>query len=117
MKRIYIAGKYNDSDIVSCLANIRRGIEMGALLTNRGYAVFCPFLDYQFALTSHGASLTKDQFQANSMAWVDVSDALLVLPGWETSGGTKREIARAESLGIPVFYCLGELDEWNKTTG
>lgn len=107
--RIYIAGKYNDSNIVDCLANIRRGIEMGALLVNGGYAVFCPFLDYQFAFTSHGSSLTKAQFQANSMAWVDVSDALLILPGWETSGGTKREIARAEELGIPVFYSLEEL--------
>lgn len=113
MKRIYIAGKYNDKDIVSCLANIRRGIEMGAYLMQQGDAVYCPFLDYQFALTSQGSFLTKEQFQANSMAWVEVSDALLILPGWETSGGTKREIARAEDLGIPVFYDLEGLREWS----
>lgn len=113
MKRIYIAGKYNDKDIVSCLANIRRGIEMGAYLVKEGFAVYCPFLDFQFGLSMFGYAIEKKDYQDNSMAWVEVSDALFILPGWETSGGTKREIARAESLCIPVFYDLEGLREWS----
>lgn len=114
MKRVYIAGKYSDDDIIKILANIRTGQQMAAFLMSEGFAVCCPFLDYQLALTQMGMYLTKAQFQANSMAWVDVSDALLVLPGWETSGGTKREIARAKQLGIPVFYSLTDLEEWDR---
>ncbi len=112
-KRIYIAGKYDDKDIVSCLSNIRKGLEMASLLMKKGYAVFCPFADFLYAFTSSGPYLSKNEFQDNSMAWVDVSDALLVLPGWETSGGTKREIARASDLGKPVFFTVEGLDEWN----
>lgn len=109
MKRIYIAGKYDDRDIVSCLSNIRKGIEMASLLINEGHAVFCPFADFLYAFTENGPKLDKEKYQANSMAWVEVSDALLVLPGWETSGGTRREIERAKSLGIPVFFDVEEL--------
>ena len=48
--------------------------------------------------------LTKEEYQQNSLAWVDVCDEIWILKGWETSGGTIREIARAEELGIPVKY-------------
>ena len=36
-------------------------------------------------------------------------DAVLVVPGWENSTGTKKEIEVAINLGIPVFYTLEEL--------
>jgi len=32
------------------------------------------------------------------------ADWLFVLKGWEDSPGAKREIKKAEELGIPVFY-------------
>jgi len=38
------------------------------------------------------------------MAWLSVSDMVVVLEGWEQSEGTKAEIKRAEELGIPVTY-------------
>jgi nucleoside 2-deoxyribosyltransferase len=113
-KRIYIAGKYSDDNIIGVLTNIRRGQEMAALLMRYGYSVFCPFLDYQFALTKHGEHLSKSDYQENSMAWVEVSDAMLVLPGWETSNGTRREIDRAVSLGIPVFHSLEDLRTYER---
>jgi hypothetical protein len=37
-------------------------------------------------------------------------DLVVVVPGWETSGGTLKEIAEAERLGIPVFYWLRDED-------
>lgn len=113
MKRIYIAGKYNDTDIVKCLSNIRKGIDMAGKLMGMGFAVYCPFLDFQIGLTVNGSGFGKEVYQANSMAWVEVSNALLVLPGWETSGGTKREISRAQALGIPVFFDVEGVVEWN----
>jgi len=44
-----------------------------------------------------------------SMAWLDVSDAVLVLPKYRKSGGTNLEIARAKELGIPVFYSIEDI--------
>ncbi len=110
MPRIYLAGKYSADNIMDILNNIKTGINAAAFLVKAGYNVFCPFLDFQMALS--GYSLTKEEFQRNSMAWVEVSDAVFVLPGWETSGGAKREIERATELDIPVFYDFVSLGMW-----
>ncbi len=46
-------------------------------------------------------------------------DALAVLPGWETSGGTKIEIENATKRAIPIFYLdknesIKEIIDWIK---
>lgn len=112
MKRIYVAGPYSADNVIDVLANINKGIEWGAILLSRGYAVFCPFLDHHFALTAYGAGISKTQFQANSMAWVEVSDAVFIIPGSRISGGVQREIDRANELNIPVFLSFEELRAW-----
>lgn len=100
MKRIYVAGPYSGPDVITILGNIKRGIELSLRIMKLGYAVYCPWLDWQFGIQ---ANLTKEQYQANSMAWVEVSDAVVLVEGWENSGGTIREISRARQLGIPVY--------------
>jgi hypothetical protein len=74
-----------------------------------GYSVYCPFLDFQIALHEYGYFLTKEDFQRNSMAWVEVCDAMLMLPNWDISNGAKREMQRAKDLGIPVCFSFREL--------
>lgn len=110
MKRIYIAGKYSADNIIDVLNNIRIGIRSSTEVFMRGYAVFCPWLDHQFAFhLREGEMINKSTYQAQSLAWLEVCDAMLALPGWESSGGTMREIARAKELNIPVFYSATEL--------
>lgn len=108
MKRIYIAGPYSADNIMDVLKNIRQGQEAAAEVLICGHAVFCPFIDYQLALTRHGSWISKEMFQANSMAWLEVSDAVLLTDGWRNSEGTRKEIARANELGIPVFETIPE---------
>jgi hypothetical protein len=43
------------------------------------------------------------------MAWLEFAGFLYVLPGFETSKGTKKEIEQAEILGIPVIYKITSL--------
>jgi hypothetical protein len=82
-------------------------------------AVICPH-----SMTRYCAGAAPDS------AWLDADlellarcDAMLVAPGWQTSFGTKAEIALANRLNIPVFGithdfeadyadCLGWLDAW-----
>ena len=104
MKKIYVAGAYSADNILDIMANVKKGQDMAAYLIAHGYAVFCPFLDFQLALTAYGSDLTKEMYQANSMAFVESCDAILVLCGYEKSNGTKREIKRAKELDIPVYY-------------
>jgi hypothetical protein len=63
--------------------------------------------------------------EASKFAWdmnaefLKRCDALAVLPGWETSNGTKMEIDNAAKKAIPVFYLekdgvILDIIEWLK---
>jgi hypothetical protein len=117
-KRIYVAGpispKGNTGHMgIEFISNIRRGIRGSVDVIKKGYAVFCPFIDYQYLLVlEDGETFETSHFYESSMAYLEVSDAVLVLPGWENSNGTKAEIERANLLGIPVFFNLRAMDNY-----
>lgn len=114
--RIYIAGKYSDSNIIGCLNNIHDGIKKSVEVLKMGHAPFCPWLDYQFQFFDK--TLTVEDYYRYSMAWLEVADEVWVLPGHQFSKGTKAEISRALELGIPVKY-LDELpvqNAWGEPT-
>ena len=110
MKRIYVAGPYSANNVITILDNIRRGIRASVEVLLAGYAPFCPWLDYQFQFVLlQGETLNVSHYYEYSLAWLRVADAMLVLPGYETSKGTLAEIEEAHELGIPVFYSLDDL--------
>ena len=105
MKRCYIAGAYSSDNVLGVLNNIRKGIRASTEKFLEGYAPFCPWLDHHFQLMLRdGEELTVQNYYDYSMAWLEVSDMVYVLNGWENSKGTIAEIKRASELGIPVFY-------------
>ena len=109
-KRIYVAGGMSDPDCLEFLANLRRGIRVSAELLLMGFAPYSPFIDFQFFLTlRNNEKITGEMIKAYAMAWLEVSEAVLVLPDYESSKGTITEIKRAEELGIPVYYSIEEL--------
>ena len=109
MKRIYIAGPYNADNVIDVLRNVRVGITSSVEAVKGGYSVFCPFLDFHYGLISE---LSLEAYRANSLEWVKVSDAMLLLPGWENSTGVRAELAEASKYGIPAFESLHELYQW-----
>lgn len=111
MKRIYVAGKYSADNVISVLNNIHDGTKMSVEVLKAGYSPFCPWLDYQFQF--YDKTLTVDDYYRYSMAWLEVSDAMLVLPNSENSKGTQKEILRAIELGIPIYRNLKEIDDKN----
>ena len=111
MKRVYVAGPISANDPISLFNNEKTGIDTAAWLILQGFAVFCPHLDFQYLLGVYGKDITKEQLQANSMAWVECCDCMLVLPGWGNSIGASAEIERAIDLGIPIYFNVHELVE------
>lgn len=103
MKRVYIAGKLND---MACdyIKNVHRMIIWSEKVRKLGFAVYVPGTDFLQGLI-FGNWEYADYFD-NSQAWLDVSDAIFLTPGWETSEGTKREIERAKGQGMPVYSDL-----------
>ena len=109
MKRIYVAGPYSANNVLDVLKNIGRGEKICAELFSLGYAPFCPWHDKSFVTDRPDDQFTIQQFYEYSIAWLEVSDAVLVLPNSEKSEGTQAEIRRAMELNIPVFYSIEKL--------
>lgn len=100
--RIYLAGKYSDDNVIGILNNIGIGIKVAAQILKSGNIPFCPFLDYQFQFFEE---LTKDDYYRYSMSFLENwAEEVWVLPDWENSEGTKKEIERANLLLIPVRF-------------
>lgn len=111
MIRVYVAGPYSADNVLDVLKNIGRGEKACAELFAKGYAPFCPWHDKSYVIDNPEADFKVSQFYAYSLAWLEVSDAVVLLPGWERSKGTIAEVDRAEQLGIPVYYSVAELLE------
>jgi hypothetical protein len=113
MLRVYVAGAYSSDNVIGVLRNMRNGLALAVGVMRAGFAPFAPWLDFQYGLIGE---FTVKEYQAASIAWLEVCDAMIVQPvGAETSNGTIREIARAQELGIPVFYSLDTLEKWRQT--
>ena len=104
--RIYIAGRYStdskgkQAGVMDVLKNIQRGTRISARLMSRGYNVYCPWLDHQFSF--YEPEMDVKRYRENSMAWLEVSDCVVVISGRGFGGGVDAEIEKAKQLGIPV---------------
>ncbi len=114
MKRVYVAGAYSNNNVIGVLDNMRKGMRASVEVFLSGFSPFCPWLDYQFQLMlREGEVLTVQDYYNYSMAWLEVSDVVLVLPDSENSKGTQAEIERAKDLNIPIFYNLEDLKQYH----
>jgi len=120
-KRVFIAGPIVSGDLG---ANITQAVEAMHALMRAGLAPFCPHLSC-FAGGVCGRTwggepwakaevLPRDTTLADwygiDLPWVDVSEALLRLPG--EGKGSDGEVARAVERGIPVFYSVADVVAW-----
>lgn len=98
---VYVAGAISDPKPSVFLTNIRKGIGVSAQLVKFGFAVFSPFLNYQFSFFE---DLTYEDYIESDLAFLSVCNFLYVLKDWQNSKGTKGEIAEAIELNMPIFY-------------
>lgn len=117
MIKVYVAGAYSADNVLDVLKNIGRGEQYSSDLFMDGFAPFCPWHDKEYVFLNWDKEFTVEQFYNYSMAWLEVSDCVFLVPGWERSKGTLAEIKRAEELGIPVFDDLHELYSWRDNYG
>ena len=116
MIKVYVAGKYSDTNVVAVLKNIGIGERFAADLFGKGFAPFCPWHDKDFIIKRPFSNYTVEQFYEYSIVWLKCCDCILLVPGWETSKGTLEEIRIAKENDIPVFETMEELLEFRKVT-
>ena len=121
-KRVYIAGPIVKGELGG---NIQRAVDAMHALMRAGFAPHCPHLSCYSGNVSRSAfgspfafaevlprGTKVEEWYGVDMPWVEVSEAVLRLPG--EGVGSDAEVAHAESLGIPVFHSLGELIAWGR---
>lgn len=113
MKKVYVAGAYSADNVLDVLKNIGRGNYYSAYLFKLGFAPFCPWHDKDFVFALWDEEFSVKEFYNYSMQFLEVCDAIFLVPGWENSMGTKKEIERANQLNIPIFSDVDELLDWN----
>jgi len=116
MKRVYVAGAYSADNVIGLLDNMRKGMRASTEVLLSGMAPFSPWLDHHFQfMLKEGELLSVEDYYNYSLTWLEVSEAMLVLPDSTESKGTQIEIKRAQALHIPIFYTLEELKEWKES--
>lgn len=115
MKVIYIAGRYRGPHAWAVEQNIRAAAEVAARVWAAGLVALCPHTN---AAHMEGAA-TDEQFLAGTLELMRRCDAVLLVPGWSTSAGTKAEVVEAMRIGLPVFgidrptdVAIARLCEW-----
>lgn len=114
--RVYIAGAYSADNVIDLARNISIGSQTANMAEEAGFAVYSPWDDFQrFVLAGSHRTTVEDKYRC-SMAWLEVSDALLVAenPYNSKSKGLEAELIRARHLGIPIFHDLDALCAWGK---
>ncbi len=113
MKRIYVAGAYSADNVIDILDNMRRGMKLAKDVLLAGYAPFCPWMDFHYSLMlDEGERLVVEDYYEYSIAWLEVSDGMILVPGWENSKGTVAEIDKANAFAIPVFSSIKQLNRF-----
>ena len=108
MKVVYIAGPFRGATPWDVEQNVRRAEALALEVARMGAMPLCPH-----ANTRHfDGQLTAEFWLEGTLELLRRCDAVLLVPGWETSSGTKAEVAEAERLGSPVFEHLWQLNEW-----
>jgi len=114
MLRVYVAGPYSANNVIDVLKNIGRGQDMCAELFSLGFAPFCPWHDKSYVSDRYDDDFTVQQFYDYSIAWLKVSDAVLLIGNWKSSKGTLAEIEVAKIRNMPIFESLAALIEWSE---
>lgn len=117
MKIVFIAGPYfGNGDKSKIQDNIRHAEQYQIALANLGIGFFCPHNHTEHFEIKAGADENFYR-ELDAIFLNKIADAVMAIPGWENSSGSKAEIKLAKKKGIPIFYpkspdALDEIKRW-----
>lgn len=105
MRLIYISGPYSSYWFFGRLLNIYRSWKIAKHLWKAGYAVLCPHTNTAFM-----DEIDYGKFIVGDLEMLCRCDSILMLKDWRESKGARLEHSCAESVGMPVFYQVEDLE-------
>ena len=101
---IYLAGPIRPKNGQTLRGNVEAAKTVALELWRGGYAVICPHANTDLPTELADKECEQSVWLNGDLEMVTRCDAMVVLPGWEASAGTKGEIQYAEARKIPVHY-------------
>lgn len=105
---VYVAGPFRAPNAWEIEQNIRRAERLALEVWQLGAACICPHTNTRF----YQGAAPDEVWLAGDLEILRRCDAVLVVPDWEQSAGTRAEIEFAQECKVPVFYHLAELERW-----
>lgn len=99
--RVYIAGPYSAATNALQQANIDIAREAMLQVLRRGHDPFCPHTHSAWC-DKTAPDITWDRWLELDLSWLSQAHALLLLPGWEESRGSRIEREAALELGLLI---------------
>lgn len=110
MKKAYIAGPYTANTPEGVEENVRRAEAAAWLYYLKGYAVYCPHAQthrIHLRYNENEEMKYKDWLKVD-MIWLEESDVIVFLPGWEGSTGATVEHFFADISEKEIHYIAEE---------
>ena len=105
---IYLAGPYRGKSKIKIInwfqrqINIHRAREAAKRLWAAGFTVLCPHLN-----TANFDGIAPDEvFLNGTLELMRRCDAMVLLPNWEKSSGTKEEVEEMMRDKKPIYFCV-----------
>jgi len=104
---IYTAGPYRAPTPQDVDQNILTARGVAVKVWERGHYAICPHLNTnQFERL---CDVPDSQWLKGDLVMLERCDAILMVPGWEDSAGSRHELEHAKAHGLQVFYNLTEI--------
>jgi hypothetical protein len=107
---VYVAGPYRAATRMQVHQNIRRAEEVGAAVMALGAMPIIPHANTAFM----DGSVPDEHFLNGDMAILRRCDAIVLIPGWMGSEGTRNELRFANLNDIPDFNWKWERSKFER---
>ena len=121
IKLVYIMGAFTGPDAWTIAENVRAAERVGLEVARAGHM---PVIPHANTHLFHGVSEVSDElWYEGTLELMRRCDAAVLVPGWQNSKGTKKEIKEAFLLGLPIYESrvggrplhAAFFDEWGVT--
>jgi len=119
--RIYIAGPMSprgirsDNGAIEYALNVRDMVRVATELIKLGHAPYCPGTDFLYFIGAlDGNEPTEVEIKAQSLEWLAVSEAILMIGDWTKSAGAMIEFEFARLRGMKIYTSMEEIPKETK---
>lgn len=111
MIHVYVAGPFTAPNDEQIETNILAAEVVASEVISRTYRIVC-VVPHSLGRTFKRGPGSPDYWYRATLSLLTRCDALLLVPGWEDSKGTRAEVAWCREHGVPVFHEVDELLAW-----